>query len=59
MAFALWEVGQLRVDPVGFSVEADWPHLVGVIPTLGRGIFFGNAFCGLGRLEQCQGLHEV
>ena len=47
MAFALLGVGQLPIDPVGFLV-ADWPHLVGDIPTLGRGIYLAMPCVGLG-----------
>ena len=50
MAFASWDAGQLPMGPAGFPL-ADWPRLVGDIPTLGRGISSGMPRVGLGALS--------
>ena len=50
MAFASWEAGQLPIEPAGFPV-ADWPRLVGDIPTLGRGITLAMPCVGLDALS--------
>ena len=50
MAFASWEAGELPIEPNGFPV-ADWPRLVGDIPTLGRGITLAMPCVGLDALS--------
>ena len=46
MVFASWAAGEFTMEPSGFP-SADWPRLVGGIPTLGRGITLAMPCVGL------------
>ena len=49
MAFPSWNVGEVPLDPAGF-LDADWPRLVGDIPTLGRGMTLAMPCVGVDAL---------